>query len=394
MAIFTLADLTTPLTRDDAKTAIYNVLGVLGVDVTAWEAGAVTRTMVTAFAAVLASLSTLQADIAKSGFLDLAEGDWLRLVAQYVYGVEFIEATFATGTLTLTNAGGGLYIVAAGDLQVAHATTGKTYRNTAGFTLNPLDTLDITIQADETGSASTAATNTITTFVTTLAADVTCTNPSALLGTDDETDPNLRLRCREKLGALSPNGPWDAYAYVARNATLTTGESAGVTRTRVTKDGFGNVTLYIASASGAVTGAPLTAVADAVETQAVPLAVSATTLSATEVAVNVVYSAWVYNTSGLTVQQVKDAIEAALAAFFAALPIGGALLTPSDTTGYVYRDQLLSVIDNALPEVFHVTLATPAADVALANNEVATLDHDTATDATITQVAPPEGASV
>lgn len=394
MAIFTIDELTAPLSRNDVKTSVYNVLGVLGIDVTTWEAGAVTRTLVTAFSAALASLSTLQADIARSGFLDLAEADWLKRVAEYVYGVDYIQASFATGQVTLDNStGGGLYIVAAGDLVIAHAVTGKLYRNTSGFTLNPLSVLSIAVQAEETGSASTAATGTLTTLVTPLGT-VTCTNAAALIGTDEESDAALRVRCREKLGSLSPLGPWDAYAYAARNATLDTGESAGITRTRATKDGYGNVTLYVASASGGVTGAALTAAGDAVEQQAVPLAVAASTVSANELAVQVTYSAWVYNTVGLTSEQVKQAVESALAAFFAALPLGGNLLSPGDALGYVYRDQLLSVIDAAVPQIFHVVLTQPAADVALTNDEVATLVHDIALDATITQVSPPDGTVI
>src|SRR3989304_1758463 len=83
----TLAELTTPLTVDEIKTAIYAALAPNGAATTTWKPGAVVRTIITGVAIVLAGFSRLQAAIAKSGFLGLAEGDWLTLVAFYVYDV-------------------------------------------------------------------------------------------------------------------------------------------------------------------------------------------------------------------------------------------------------------------------------------------------------------------
>ena len=81
-------DLTTPVTRDEAKASIYDAMGTVGVSTTAWRPGAVVRTMVAAIAILFAACTSLMAKIAKSGFLEFAVGTWLTLVARHVYGVE------------------------------------------------------------------------------------------------------------------------------------------------------------------------------------------------------------------------------------------------------------------------------------------------------------------
>jgi phage-related baseplate assembly protein len=217
--------------------------------------------------------------------------------------------------------------------------------------------------------------------------NVTCSNPASLVGLDTETDAALRVRCSEKLGALSPMGPWDAYAYAARNAHRSTGEPCGVTRTRTLKDGFGNVTLIVASASGPVTGTigdqttDLGAVDEAVQQLAAPLAVTAHTESATIVTTGVTYELWAYNTSGQSNAQIDDSVEAKLIAFTAMQPVGGNTLLPA----------IKSAIASVLPQIFHVVVTVPGGDVALTNRQVMVLGTVTGT---IHQVASPEGGPV
>lgn len=399
MAIFTLDDLTKPATRAEVQATIYRVLGLLGVNTTSWGSGAVVRAMIVGVSAVLAAFSSLQAAIARSGFLDLAEDDWLTLVARYVYGVERIAATFATGHVTLTNTLGGLYTLDVGDYIAANPATGKTYRNVEAFTLNPSSSVTVAMSAVEAGADSYAPTATITSQVTVLVG-VAVTNADTFVGLDAESDPALRARCREKLGALSPFGPWDAYAFAARNARRSTGEPCGVTRTRVNKDGFGNVSVYVAGASGTTSGTlgdlttDLGAVDDAINKSAEPLAINATAIGATAAPINVVYEAWAYTSTGMTAAQIKAAVRLKLVDFMAAQPIGGAKLDPGDPSGVVFVDALRAVISNALPQIYHVVVTSPAGDTTLALAQVPTLIHNVSTDATVHQVTPPAGVSL
>lgn len=393
MAFFSLSDLTTPATRSDVQAAIYRVFGVLGVNTTAWGTGAVVRTMVVGVSAVLSAFSQLQAQIARSGFLDLSSGDWLTIVAQHVYDVTRIDATFATGVMTFVNSGGGIYDEDPGDLIVA-TPDGKTYRNDEAVHIGASSTVaNVPMTAVEAGSASSAAANTITVMTTTLL-NVTCTNPNAFTGADVETDAALRTRCSEKLGSLSPMGPWDAYAYAARNAHRSTGEPCGVTRTRTLKDGFGNVTLVVASATGTVSGSigdlttDLGAIDDAVQRMAAPLGVTAHTESASNVSQAITYELWAYNTSGYSNTQIQALISSALQPFVAAQPIGGNTLSPGDATGYVWADAIKAAISEVLSQIFHVVVTMPAGDVALTNTQVMQLGTVVGT---IHQVPPPEG---
>jgi uncharacterized phage protein gp47/JayE len=388
----TLDELTTPITKDQAKQSIYDVLAAVGVNTTSWKPGAVVRTMIAALAIMIAAFSKLTAAVTRGGFLELATGSWLDLVAHHVYGVDRVLETFAPGEVTLTNASLSVYSVDPEDLVFANPDTGKTYRNTTSFTLNAGATLTIPIVAIEAGAASTSTPGTIVELETTLIG-VTCTNVLAVVGLDEELDPVLRARCREKLGSLSPFGPWDAYTFALKNAIRVDGTPIGVTRARVVKDGYGNVTAYAATASGGVTGTSgdpatdLGALNSAVQRRAAPLAVTADTATAVNVSVPVTYEIWAYNTTGLTPAQWQTAIANALAAFLAAQPVGGNVVEPA--AGKIFVDGLRRAIGAVRSEIFQVAVTAPAADVTLAASDVAVLGTVTAT--AIHEVPPPEG---
>lgn len=381
-----LDDLTTPLTRQQVQAAHYQTISILGVNVTLWKPAAVVKTMITAASVVGSAFSAEIANIAKLGFLELSQGDWLTQVAHYVYGVDKIAATFAAGEVTLTNHGGGVYTLDPGDLIVHSPVTDKAYRNTTTWTLGASTSLTIPIVAIEAGTASNAAAGTVTELTTPLLG-VTCTNALTFAGADAESDANLRARCAEKLGSLSPFGPWDAYTFAARNAVRADGSSIGVNRIRLTRSIYGVVDVYVATATGGVTAGPdLTAVDEAIQRRAAPLAITAITHSATQVDVTVDYEVWLYSTNR-TEQQIKDTVIAALAALVAATPIGGNVVEPS--AGRLFASAIRGAIIGALPEIFDATVTTPAGDVTLNIYDVAVLGTVTCT--SLHQVPTPDG---
>ncbi len=379
-------DLTKPLTVEEIKTGIYYALELSGVSTTTWKPGAVVRTLIAGVSIVLAGFSRLQAEIAKSGFLELAEGAWLTLVARHVYGVERDLGSFAAGTVQLDNAGGGVYSGDPGDIVLLNPTTGQTYRNTESYSIGALETgVEVAIEAVELGSDGTSGPNAITELVTPLLG-VSVTNPTAIVGTDEETDAALRLRCREKTGVASPNGPRDAYAFFARSAKRADGTSVGVTRVRVVPDGAGNVNVYVATATGGVTGdvddpdTDLGAIADAIYRNAEPLAVTAIIESASAKSIPVTYEIWLRDTTGLTDDQVKALIANALTAYMASEPIGGEIIPPA-TTGTVYLSAIETVIGAAVPEgaLIKLVVTAPSADTALDLSEAPVLGTVTPT---------------
>jgi hypothetical protein len=369
--------LTQPLTQEQVKASIYNLMKATGLPVTSWQEGAVARTIIAIIAAVFAGFTEVMATAIRAGFLDLAEGIWLTLLAKYVYGVDRIEATFATGEVTLNNNGGGVFSFDPGDLIVRNPATNKLYTNTAAFDLGALEKgKKVPIRAAEVGAASTAAPGQITEFVTTLLL-VTVTNEASVVGLNAELDPALRQRCRDSLGALSPNGPRSAYEFWAKSARRPDGSSVGITRVRILRPiGDGTVTVIVASATGPVPGdandpsTDLGIVNDVIQKFVVPDGVTATVVSAVARPIPVTCDVWIYTSSGMGPSNVDVAVRQKLAAYFQVIPIGGFIIPPA--AGKVSWRAIEGQIESISSDVIEAKL-TPEVDTGLAGNEVAVL---------------------
>jgi len=363
----------------ESKAAIYarglSVATALGLDVTSWVAGDPTRSLYHFVSTVLEAVELQVSGYVASGFLDYAAGDWLTLLAAQVFGVTRVDATFAETTVTLTNSGGGIYPISPGDVRVKSSLSGKTYTNATGGTLAGVSTLDLTFVADEAGSGSSAGATEINTMVTAMLG-VTCTNATAAVGLDAETNSSLRDRCRAKLGMLSPNGPRDAYNFVVRSSDLTS--VTDITRSRTIGNATtGDVMIVVAGASGPVAGGSVTAAQAAVEKWATPIAVTPTVVNSVASPIVVDYDVWLYASVGQTTAAIKAKIQADLEVMFAARPIGGDIIAPS-TVGKLYQSLIASTIKASWPNhTFRVVVNSPAIDTALGTDEVATLSSVT-----------------
>ena len=370
-----LDQLTTPLTVEDVKRSIYSVLAATGVTTTTWKPGAVVRTLIAAVAIVVSSLSQLTALLASSSFLSTSTGEWLGQTARNVYNVEPLPATFATTTVTIVNTGGGVYSFDPGDLQVINRITKQAYFNTASVSIGSGATVYVIVQAYAAGSLGTSHPGEISDFQTAgLSPNVTVTNEQAAIGTDAESDPSIRQRCLDKLGSLSPNGPSDAYAYVARSAVDQNGAPLGVSRIKVENDGYGTVKVTLGKADGGVPGTvgdtstPLGIVDDEMQRKAAPLAVTLDTFSANARSVDVTYTIWLYNTTGLTDDQIKEAIQENLQQFMSVQPIGGNLI--GTNTGRIYFSAIEAAVGGTAPQgvplpTMRVEVTTPSSDFLL-----------------------------
>lgn len=350
----------------------------IGLPVTSWQTGDPTRSNYVYLAGALETLETIAVDFIKGGFIGEATGDQLTLAAKQERNVDRVEATYASTTLTLTNASGANYPLEPGDVIAKSTTSDKTYTSTSGGTLAPLGSLTIDIVADEAGAASSAAIGEIDDLVTTLLG-VTCSNPVAAVGLDEETDESVRERCDDKLAAFSAAGPRDVYNYVARTPELTGIDT--ITRARTIHDSdTGEVTVYIADADGAVSGGDVTAVQAAVVEWAAPLCITPTVVSASAVSVPVTYELWIYESVNKTEAEITEAIDDALDLLFASRPIGGDIKAPA-TTGKLWAALIRGTIRNVFPtETIDVVVTAPAGDTALAIDEVATKGTVTVTD--------------
>jgi phage-related baseplate assembly protein len=373
----TLADLVQPYTADQIKAAIYEGIAESGVNTTSWKPGAVLRTFIAIFSIILAAFSQLISLVTKGGFLDLSEKEWLTAKARYDYDTDRILGTFATGTVTLTNGGDGVFgRVQPGDLVVAHDTTGKLYVNTEEFSLFGAGaTLNVQIRAVEVGTESNANPGEITKMVSAMSG-VTCSNAAALIALDEESDPALRTRARAKIGTLSSSGPPDAYFYRATSAKRADGSAIGITRVRTKADGIGGVDVYVANAVGTCAGTPdditsdLGAVNAGIQAYVAPLGITARLHAATPLPISIGYEIWLRNT-GLSEAAVKSKISAAIAAYLSTMPIGGERFSG---TGRVYATALETIIGAAIPgAIIEVVLGTPSADVVVALTEAPVL---------------------
>lgn len=358
-------------TEEQVLQSFIDILVASGIPADKWRKAGTARTILRVVARTYAGFTHVMSQFIRFGFLETAEDKWLTELAFFVYGVTRVEATFATGELTLTNSGGGLYTLTAGTYQVRNPDTGKVYTNVAGFTINPSETLTIDIVAVETGSASSSPPDTITEQVTQLLG-VSVTNAASVIGTDQQSDVDLRQECKSKLGALSLRGPRGAYEYAVRSALRLDSSPVDINRFSVQPDpDTGVVDVYVASPSGPPTTEDVDAVTANIEAVARPDTVTVNVIAATPVGLVGSYTVWVKRTDGLSASDVEDQVNDALDAAISLYPIGG-IKKPPSTSGYLYGDFIVSTIMSANTAIFDVDGAD--SDILLAAGEVAVLN--------------------
>lgn len=378
-SLVTLASLLVQETAAQIYARGLNVAVSLGLPTTSWSAGDPTRSLYWFLANTGQALEANIVGFIQSGFLDYATGDWLTVLANELYNVQRNLATQATTSITLTNTGGGLYVIVPGQVVASWTDTSGnvwTYTNTTGGTLQPVGsasgaTLSLSFTADVPGSAASAGIGAITTLVTNLIG-VTITNTTQSVGTDGELDPALRTRCRAKLATLSSQGPTGIFDYAVRTPSLT--GTTEVLRSRtIGNTGTGAVTTYVGGASGAVTSSAVALCQTAVNTYASALCQTCTVVNCTGTTIPVSYEIWVYASVGQTSTAIQASILTALQNWFAARPIGGDIIPPA-TTGTIYRSMIQSIIAGVFPnDTFDVVVTAPSGDTALAINAIALL---------------------
>jgi hypothetical protein len=175
------------------------------------------------------------------------------------------------------------------------------------------------------------------------------------------------------MAALSPLGAKEAFNYIAMTPEFSA-TATPITRAKTFGDpATGEVTTYLATASGAPIAGDVDIVQAAFDEWAEPWGTDSTAAAAAEVVIDGTYEVWVK--SGLTEAQILAAIDTALAVFLEEVDIGGTVISPA--TGMIYKDSLSVVVATAtldgLPE--GQTLGVKRAIFILAN-----VDEDTDAD--------------
>jgi hypothetical protein len=357
------------------RAQIVNWLVGVGIRADLWPAGDVASSIVTDFAeeggTVFAPI--IQAAVA-AGWLPTASGGWLKWLAVYVYGVDPIEATFASGAVKLTNSGGGVYNYQPFQVTFQNLKTKETYQNTQAISLGagPGATQTVNVQCVDAGTVGNAAPGDVSVLVTSLPG-VDVSNALPILGIDAQTDDALRAMCFSSLGARSVRGPRTAYEFAIAIATnASTGSPVNINRNTISPASHvGEVDVLVASPQGAPDPGDVTGVATAIEAVARPQGVVVTVAAA----VAALYGSgqtltvWCSPQPGLVAATVQSAVAAALDAFFsskATSPIGG--LTADGLTG-IHGTGVDAAVGAAFPGIFAVD--SPG-DLPLASNQVAT----------------------
>jgi len=366
-----------PIPPASIEATLLALLKAFSMPVDSWAKRSAVRVLVRAVAHVISSMTELVAIITRAGFLDLAEGIYLTLLAWYVYSVTRLEAVYASGNITVDNAKGGIFEFEPGEFVVLNSTTNKTYANVSTFSIGALETgVTVAVRALESGEASTAQAGEIDALVTTYIG-LSVTNDTALIGGDEETDPDLRQRCRDSLGRLSPFGPEAAYIYFAKSARrLADNAPIGVNRVWVSSSGV-PVTVYVAGTSGEVAGdandtaTDLGKVAYDVAEYACPNPVTCITDTATALPVPIAGTIYVDRAGALSEAEARTLADTAIKALFKKVPIGGYLLTGAPS-GKLFRNTLVGVIEAASPYIIKFDPTLPAGDTTIGEGVVAT----------------------
>lgn len=395
MAAVSLASLVSVVTQPSALATELTIATALGLPVTAWQPVGVASTILGINAQVVANYSATINLIAQGGYASYAAlmvdafgnpiTTWMDLRCIDQYNVTRIPATQASvsslGFSVTNHSGSTIGPYAAGTQHYVNPTTGTTYHNTSavGSILNNA-TLGVAITADLAGSSGSSGPGAISQLATPVIG-VSCTNSLSVIGTDAESNSAYLVRCQAKLGALSPNGPSQAYYFVATSMLDPTQQwynaSVSAPVTRVTSvSAPAQVTSYLANASGGLGTTDSALVASAIQAFVVPLGTTATTLGATNVVIPVTYTAYIPGSASVTSAALTSQIATALGNYFATLPIGG---LNDATLGVVPWSAILAVIKTANPAITSVTLTFPTGDTALTKTQVAVLGTIAAT---------------
>jgi hypothetical protein len=341
--------------------------------VTAWQAGSVPRTLVAIDSRAIASLATVQQQLAAGAYLRTASGPWLTLRARETYGLERFEATAAKGLATLSDAGNaGPFTISPGGMTIASA-NGLRYTNAATLTLPQGGTVSGTWEAETPGAAYNVGNGSITSIVAGNLPGVTVDNPDpgggtwlTTQGTDEESDESLIIRCEARwpsLGAdvAAPTAVFDGWARTA---------GAGqVTRTAVAASPTvpGQVDIYLAGPSGAVSGGVVTDVQNYIDAR-VGLTSSANVVAGSNVVITPVATV-TYDSTVTTVPAIQAALTTNFTEFIQQHPMG----TDGAGTVKVYLDEIREQI-TAVPGVRSASpISSPASDTSLTTGQVPTL---------------------
>jgi hypothetical protein len=367
--MFPISSLLSAVLPASIRASVVTQLKALGVPADKWIAGGTYSTITTVLSGVFGGFSSTLTSAIGANFLTLAAGGWLVLKAFYDYGVTAQAATFGIGTATFTNTGGGVYNYDPGEVVLVNPLSGNTFTNTealslgAGSVMTPT-VVTIDIQAQKTGSLGGAPAGTITQLQTVMAG-VTVTNAAAVLGLDADSDPLVVQKCLVSLAARSYKGPTGAYyaaiygyGNVLGATNPVTGQPVNINRIQVYRDpDTGDITVYLASPSGAADPNDVIGCQTAILAVAEPMGVTATAASCTVVDFTAAITVWSTSAGTAAATAIEEGALEAADSVVAQYPIGGRTKPPG-TQGYLFASFLVGAVAPVDPTIYAVDLSS------------------------------------
>jgi uncharacterized phage protein gp47/JayE len=196
-----LFDVQTPLSVDSVRALLLSLLDDAGFPVESWQDEGTAKALVEMAAHLAAQQSQPVALLAKMGFLDTSEDDFLTALMKSDYDEDRNVAVATVMPVRLINASNTTYSKGASEIILTSA-SGRTYSNAAGASVTANATTVVNFTAEVAGAAGNVPAQTMQ--LTTPMAGVTAAFDGGFLtaGSDAESDIAVRERARTKWARL------------------------------------------------------------------------------------------------------------------------------------------------------------------------------------------------
>ena len=364
-------------TPAELQTELLANMQAAGLPVSSWTPGSRWHNLTLWFARCFSAIAGLILIVAKAAWLDTATDDALTDLAEGSYGTPRRIETFATGTVTILNNSGAPLDEDVDAISIEkNANTEITYKNSEAIYLLNGAQATFAFQCDIAGTTGNAIANGVS-FVNALPG-VTIVSSTAFVGQDQQSDADLRSLASKQASVLG-TAHANKYEWIALN-TNTDGTLAAandgktrcnVNRARVSfEDAEGRVSVVIAAPSGSADAGEATTVEASLTQYA--LTNPGVLLFANSVEVEVDITATITVRKGRSLDGIEEEVQARLDEYFPGTTIGG-------DDGFITIDELQLEMGRANANIHKVEISLPAADVALAEDEVAILGTVTLT---------------
>lgn len=344
-----LAELTRARTAPEVLARMLNILSTkpeyAGHPLTNYNVGDPQRTLLEIPAEGLAELERLVSAIAAGGYLQTAAGEWLDEYVSSQYGLTRQDAVIAQGYLTFSALpGSGTFQLGAGTAWASTPDGSVRFVTLADATVPEGGSIQVLAQAQEPGSISNVALNSLT-VLNTPQPGLSVTNGAdwlVLSGSDVESDAALRQRARLRWAERGGGATRGAYEFWALSSTPT------IDQVRVLDEhprGQGTVDVVVWGSGGLGNASVL--LADAYIQARRPVTADVHVYRATE---NTAIVPLTLYAPGADRTRIEGQVLANLAAVQKLTPIGGILYTSALIEAAM---EPAGMIDAKLPETYH-----------------------------------------